>query len=119
MRCALGHDWLTGMRGGEKVLEVLCELFPGEEDSGIVSLAAQACGRPVIACRRGGSLETVAGIDDPGGSPTAEGLGEAITRFEDDAGVFRPRTLRARALGLSRETCKAALRARLFEDRKG
>jgi len=22
------HDWLTGMRGGEKVLEVLCELFP-------------------------------------------------------------------------------------------
>jgi glycosyltransferase involved in cell wall biosynthesis len=26
---ALVHDWLTGMRGGEKVLEVLCELFPG------------------------------------------------------------------------------------------
>ncbi len=22
------HDWLTGMRGGEKCLEVLCELFP-------------------------------------------------------------------------------------------
>ena len=22
------HDWLTGMRGGEKVLEVLCELYP-------------------------------------------------------------------------------------------
>ena len=27
-RVALIHDWLTGMRGGEKVLEVLCELFP-------------------------------------------------------------------------------------------
>ncbi|MEX1139168.1 MAG: glycosyltransferase [Bacteroidota bacterium] len=25
---ALVHDWLTGMRGGEKVLEVLCEMFP-------------------------------------------------------------------------------------------
>ena len=25
---ALAHDWLTGMRGGEKVLEGLCELFP-------------------------------------------------------------------------------------------
>ena len=25
---ALVHDWLVGMRGGEKVLEVLCELFP-------------------------------------------------------------------------------------------
>jgi len=27
-RVALVHDWLTGMRGGEKVLEVLCELYP-------------------------------------------------------------------------------------------
>lgn len=25
---ALVHDWLTGMRGGEKVLEVLCKRFP-------------------------------------------------------------------------------------------
>jgi glycosyltransferase involved in cell wall biosynthesis len=28
MRTALIHDWLTGMRGGERVLEVLCELYP-------------------------------------------------------------------------------------------
>jgi glycosyltransferase involved in cell wall biosynthesis len=28
MRVALIHDWLTGLRGGEKVLEVFCELFP-------------------------------------------------------------------------------------------
>jgi len=28
IRCALVHDWLTGMRGGEKVLELLCEIFP-------------------------------------------------------------------------------------------
>lgn len=27
-KIALVHDWLTGMRGGEKVLEVLCEIFP-------------------------------------------------------------------------------------------
>lgn len=27
-RIALIHDWLTGMRGGEKVLEVLCTIFP-------------------------------------------------------------------------------------------
>ena len=31
MRVALVHDWLTGMRGGEKVLEVLCELFPSAD----------------------------------------------------------------------------------------
>jgi glycosyltransferase involved in cell wall biosynthesis len=28
VKAALVHDWLTGMRGGEKVLEVLCELLP-------------------------------------------------------------------------------------------
>jgi glycosyltransferase involved in cell wall biosynthesis len=28
IRTALVHDWLTGMRGGEKVLEVLAELYP-------------------------------------------------------------------------------------------
>jgi len=28
MKVALVHDWLTGMRGGEKFLEYLCELFP-------------------------------------------------------------------------------------------
>lgn len=28
LKVALVHDWLNGMRGGEKVLEVFCELFP-------------------------------------------------------------------------------------------
>ena len=28
LRVALVHDWLTGMRGGEKVLDALCEIFP-------------------------------------------------------------------------------------------
>ena len=28
MKVALVHDWLNGMRGGEKVLEVFCELYP-------------------------------------------------------------------------------------------
>ena len=28
LRVALVHDWLTGMRGGEKCLEVLCRAFP-------------------------------------------------------------------------------------------
>ncbi len=29
MKIALVHDWLTGMRGGEKCLEILCRRFPG------------------------------------------------------------------------------------------
>lgn len=28
MKVAIVHDWLTGMRGGERVLEVFCQLFP-------------------------------------------------------------------------------------------
>ncbi len=28
LKTALAHDWLTGMRGGERVLELLCRLFP-------------------------------------------------------------------------------------------
>lgn len=37
MRVALVHYWLVGMRGGEKVLEALCELFP---DADIFTLVA-------------------------------------------------------------------------------
>lgn len=28
LRIAIVHDWLTGMRGGEAILDVICELFP-------------------------------------------------------------------------------------------
>lgn len=28
LKVVLCHDWLTGMRGGERVLEILCEAFP-------------------------------------------------------------------------------------------
>ena len=34
-------------------------IFPGEEDFGITPLEAQSCGRPVIAFKKGGLLETV------------------------------------------------------------
>ena len=34
----LGHDWLTGMRGGERVLELLCAAFP---HAPLVSLLGQ------------------------------------------------------------------------------
>ncbi len=48
MRTVLVHDWLTGMRGGEKVLEALAELFPGApiftlfHERGTVSAAIEA-----------------------------------------------------------------------------
>ncbi len=31
MRTAIVHDWLTGLRGGEKVLDLLCEILPASD----------------------------------------------------------------------------------------
>jgi len=31
VKVAIVHDWLTGMRGGEKCLEVFCEIFPSAD----------------------------------------------------------------------------------------
>lgn len=31
MRVAIVHDWLTGMRGGERILNVFCRIFPQAE----------------------------------------------------------------------------------------
>jgi glycosyltransferase involved in cell wall biosynthesis len=63
-----------------------CEalLFPGEEDFGIVPLEAMAAGRPVIAYRKGGALETV--VEGKTGlffnHQTAEDLLSALERLE-------------------------------------
>lgn len=59
-------------------------LFPSDEDFGLVPVEAQACGRPVIAYRSGGALETV--IEGETGiffdEQTTDSLVEAIKRFE-------------------------------------
>ena len=43
MRVAIVHDWLTGMRGGERCLEVFCELFP---DADVYTLLRQGTVSP-------------------------------------------------------------------------
>lgn len=43
----------------EKMATCRAYVFPGREDFGIVPVEAQACGKPVIAFRDGGALETV------------------------------------------------------------
>lgn len=72
-------------------------LFPGEEDFGMVPLEVNASGRPVIAFRAGGAVETV--IDGITGvffdTPQAKALMEAIEDFE--ARKWRPTVLREHA----------------------
>ncbi|HUL71462.1 MAG TPA: glycosyltransferase [Vicinamibacterales bacterium] len=49
-RVVLVHDWLTGMRGGEKVLESLCRLFP---DAPLLTLVhVRGSVSPLIESRR-------------------------------------------------------------------
>jgi glycosyltransferase involved in cell wall biosynthesis len=50
MRVALVHDWLTGLRGGERVLEQLCLLYPEAEIFTLVHVPG-SCG-PIIESRR-------------------------------------------------------------------
>lgn len=78
-------------------------IFPGVEDFGITPLEAQASGKPVIAIKEGGALETV--IDGETGlffqKQTAEALIEAVERFEDSS--FSPEKCRANAEKFSPE----------------
>jgi glycosyltransferase involved in cell wall biosynthesis len=49
-RVALVHDWLTGLRGGERVLQGLCELYPQADLFTLVHVPG-SCG-PIIESRR-------------------------------------------------------------------
>jgi glycosyltransferase involved in cell wall biosynthesis len=74
-------------------------VFAAQEDFGIVSIEAQACGTPVIAYGRGGSTETVipgeTGLWFP--DQTAASLLEALKVFETTPLPFSVTTLRQHA----------------------
>jgi glycosyltransferase involved in cell wall biosynthesis len=76
-------------------------LFPGEEDFGMAPLEIAAAGRPTIAYRAGGALETI--VEDSTGvffdDQTPEALGDAIERFERQS--WSPSVLRRHAEGFS------------------
>lgn len=73
-------------------------IFPQDEDFGIVAVEAQASGRPVIAYRKGGALETIKeGITGVFfNEQTPPSLIDAIKRFNPDK--YNPQLIRQHSL---------------------
>jgi glycosyltransferase involved in cell wall biosynthesis len=88
-----------------------CRAFvlPGEEDFGIAAVEAMAAGKPVLALRRGGAVETV--IEGRTGvlydQPTPEAFLDAVGRLS--AGRWDPASARARAHQFSRSRFAARI----------
>lgn len=91
-------------------------VFAAEEDFGITPVEAQACGTPVIAYGRGGSLETVR-AHGPGRTgiffteQTAPAIREAVLRFEAEPQAYGAQGCRAHAERFSQEAFRARLEA--------
>ncbi|HAX62071.1 MAG TPA: hypothetical protein DCX95_05925 [Elusimicrobia bacterium] len=85
-------------------------IFPGEEDFGIVPVEAQACGKPVIAYKKGGAVETI--IDNKTGiffeEQTTDSLIDAIKKFENIK--FNPQEIRKNAERFDRKLFKEKIK---------
>lgn len=86
-------------------------IFPGVEDFGIVPLEAMASGRPVIAYRKGGALETVkegvSGIFFD--IQSEDSLNESVENFESKLEVFESDAIRSHAEKFSKEQFKSKI----------
>ncbi|ELA3317246.1 TPA: glycosyltransferase family 4 protein [Klebsiella pneumoniae] len=92
-------------------------VFAAEEDFGITPVEAQACGTPVIAFGKGGSLETVRpyGVSNPTGlffeQQTINHIVEAIQRFEKFETAIEPAFCRNNSLRFSESRFKAEMQS--------
>ncbi len=113
---------LLGYQGNEAMTKYMQSakafVFAAEEDFGIVSLEAQACGTPVIAYAAGGSLETVIDYashpDEATGmffkSQTAEAIIDAVKKFENTQDSISPNNCRKNAEKFAPEVFRKKLK---------
>ena len=96
-------------------------IFAAEEDFGITPVEAQACGTPVIAFGKGGSLETVRplGVDMPTGmffeQQNISSLISAVNLFTENQDSFEPVNCRDNALKFSVERFKNEMSNYVFQ----
>jgi glycosyltransferase involved in cell wall biosynthesis len=102
--------YVSDRRLNELVGNARAAIVPGEEDFGLVPLEAAAAGRPAIAYRAGGALETI--VEDETGAffddPNAGSLAAALRTF--DSTRYDAQRLRAHAEQFSPERFIASLR---------
>ena len=115
---ALAEGTTTTMLGfvsDERMNELLgnarAAILPGEEDYGLVPLEAAACGRPTIALRKGGALETVveAETGEFFDDQTPESLAGVLSAFDERR--YDAQRLRAHALNFAPDRFIERLRA--------
>ncbi|MEK7452911.1 MAG: glycosyltransferase [Patescibacteria group bacterium] len=109
---ALNDEDLKGYYQKAKAL-----IFPQEEDFGIVPLEAMACGRPVIAYKKGGAKETV--LDYQTGiffnNQTEDDLIDALKRFDNLN--FDSKFIRCHAEKFSKDIFKEKIKKFIYEHR--
>jgi len=109
-RVAKGNIEFLGWQSDESTREYLryakALVFPGEEDFGLTPIETMASGRPVIAFRKGGVVETVRdGVDGLFfDQPTKESLLATIQKFDSMMKKFDSHSsrLRSEEFGLER-----------------
>ena len=112
---------LLGFQPDEVIVDYLSRargfVFAAHEDFGIAPVEAQAAGCPVIAYRKGGTLETIVGWPSPGAtgvffdSQTPEALEEAVNLFEAHEEEFSSKACRHNAERFGQERFRQEFRA--------
>ncbi len=107
--------WLTNEEVREQLQNSRGLIFPGEEDFGITPLEANACGRPVVALRKGGVLESQ--VEDKTAcffdELTPELLNEAVTKAE--AKEWDSKAIREHAETFSRKRFRSQLEEKIAQ----
>ncbi len=98
-------------------------IFPGEDDFGIAPVEAMSYGKPVLAYRKGGAIETI--IEGVTGEffddPATESLADGIRRLLINVNSYNPILIRKRAEKFSSERFEMEIKEfvlRILEENK-